>query len=140
MPTELNPQVNNVHLGTVDPTGSPEYFVFEAPSAAKAKLLKVSVVNGTARAKHATDFNTFTLNRIRAAAATAIGSRSTEDVAAGGALEDMVPLAITLTSEALSELNASDVLQMVFTEGAADLDLTETAVMVEWVPGTGKGL
>lgn len=140
MASEISPQVNCVYLGTVDPSGSPEYFVGKAPAACKAKLLKCYVVNATARAKHGTDYNTFTLNRIRAAVATAIGSGSTEDIAAGTALADMVPFEITLTSEALSELNAGDVLQMVFTEGAADLDLTECSVICEWVPGTGKGL
>lgn len=138
MALDLTPQVSCAVLGSVDPTGSPEYHLFKVPAACKAVVLGVSVINATARAVHATDINTFTLNRIRAASATAIGAVSTIDVG-GTALEADVPLAIALTSDALSELNAGDVLQLVCTEGAVDMDLTEVSVFVEWLCGTGIG-
>lgn len=136
---EIAPQVQISILGTVDPSSSPEFFVFKAPAACEAHVLKVYMLHSTDRALAAADINTVTLNRIRAAASTTIGSNSTV-TATGTALVDMVPWEIPISSAAYGELNAGDALQLVFTEGAIDLDIAEVSIAVEWVPGTGEGL
>jgi len=141
MGSEIAPNVTTTHIGSVDPTGGKEYFVGKAPAACRAHVLAATVITATTRAKHASNNNTFTLNRIRAAVATAIGSGTTDsDVATSVALAADTPFVINLSSAALGELAADDVLQLVVTEGAVGQDLTEVACAIEWVCGTGEGL
>lgn len=141
MGSEIAPNVTVTHIGSVDPTGGKEYFVGKAPAACRAHVLKAYILTATARATNADNNNTFTLNRIRAASATAIGSGTTDsDVATGAALVADTPFEVALSSAAYGELAAGDVLQMAFTEGAVGQDLTEVAVVIEWACGTGEGM
>lgn len=141
MATELEPRImNGAITGTTDPTGGKNCLIGKAPAACKGRLLKVYMVTATAKSLAANNNITVTLNRYRAGSATAIGSQTTDsDVATGVATTAYVPWEILLTSAALSELNASDVIMATVTEGAAGQDLTEVAFFAEWVPGTGTG-
>lgn len=141
MGSEIAPNVTVTHIGSVDPTGGKEYFVGKAPAACRAHVLRAYILTATAKATHADNNNTFTLNRIRAASATAIASGTTDsDVATGAALVADTPFEMLPLSAALGELAAGDVLQLVCTEGAVGQDLTEVACVIEWACGTGEGI
>lgn len=143
MSLDIMPLTHTVHIGTVDASATPIYNVFKAPAGCKVRLHAIYLTNGSAIAAHASDIHTSTINRVRAGAATAIASRTTDsDVSGSAAIAADVPWAITLTSAALSELNAGDVLQWAPTEGgtAASGDLTEAAITVEYSLGYGGGI
>ena len=129
-------QICNTLIGSCDPTGGKNYTVFKAPADCYARILNVHVVSATTAALAAANYNLFTINRVRAASATAIGAQSNNSgVSTAVALAANVPLKIILTSAALSQLQPDDTLQLVCTEGAAGQDLTELVCIVEWVPG-----
>lgn len=135
-----DPRVAVAQLGTVDPTGSPVANIFKVPAACRGTVHKLYMVNGTAHAMHATNTNTVVVNRVRAAVATQIATQTnTTGTSGAAAIAADVPWEIPLDSDALAELQAGDVLQAVFTEGAAGMDLSEVTMFTEWSPGTGPG-
>ena len=141
MATELEPRImGGAITGTVDPTGGKNYLIGKVPTACKGRLLKVYMVTATGKVAHASNGVTVALNRYRAGSATSIGSQSTLTGVSGYvAITAYTPWEVLLTSAALSELNASDVIMATVTEGAAGQDLTEVSFFAEWVPGTGTG-
>lgn len=141
MALDLTPNVTPAYIGAIDPSGGKEYHIFKAPAACRVRVLKVYAVTATTRAANNTNNNVFTLNRIRAASATAIGLGTTDtDTTGYASLAADVPFEIKLTSDALSELAAGDVLQVVCTEGAGAQDLAEVTFVVEWAAGSGVGM
>lgn len=142
MASELAPYVMGGPItGTVDPTGGKDYFIGKVPAACRGHILKAYMITATAKALHADNNVTVTLYRVRDAVATSIGSATTDDdVATAVAITADTPWEISLTSDALSELAAGDVLQAHVAEGAVGQDLTEVSFFVEWCPGTGEGM
>lgn len=138
MSNQIQPDVCTMIHGAVDPTGSLGFVVFKAPAATDCVVEKIYVLHGTTRALHATDIDTATLTRYRSGSGTVIGSVSSV-TATGTALAAYVPWEITISTAAYKELKADDVLRVVFTEGAADMDIAEVSVATEWSLGTGAG-
>ena len=139
---DRTPNVSVCNVGAVDASATPVINVFKAPNACKVTVHKIYLVNGSAIAAHATNIHTSTIKRLRAAAATTIATQTTDsDVSGSAAIAADTPWEIPLSSDALGELNADDVLQWFPTEGgtATSGDLTEAAIFVEWSAGTGAG-
>lgn len=143
MSLDIEPRTNTVFIGAVNASTAPIYNVFKVPAGAKVRVLAIYLTNGTAVEANASTIHTSTINRLRAASATAIASQTTDsDVAASAAIAADVPWEIPLTSDALAELNAGDVLQWAPTEGGGDGsgDLTEAAITVEYALGYGGAI
>ena len=133
---DIAPNVSVTFIGAVDASGTPVHNVFYAPVRCTVRALYM--VNGSAVAAHATDIATQPVNRLRAAAGTAIATQTTATGTTGyAAIAADVPYAINLISDALAILAAGDVLQWAPTEGgtATSGDLTEAAFITVWTPG-----
>jgi hypothetical protein len=142
MSLDIEPRTQTTFIGTVDASTTPTYTVFKAPAACKVVTHKIYVTATGAVVAHATNVHTSTFNRVRAASATAIATQTTDsDIAGSAAIAANVPWNVPLTSDALAQLNAGDIIQWAPTEGgaAASGDLAGAAVTVEYSLGTGAG-
>jgi len=136
---DLQPQVTGANIGEVDASATPYVNIFTAPCA--CVLTGINLVQAGTLAAHATNFATCVVTNITDSQEVA---RITTETAATGvnALAPDTAEALALSSTAsYLELDKGDVLQAAFTEGgtATTGDLTEAALFVEWVPGTGAG-
>jgi hypothetical protein len=130
--------VNTIHIGAVDASTAPVVNVFQAPCPCTVRA--IYLVNGLAIAAHATNCHISTIKRLRAAAPTTVAAQSTCTATSGyAAIAADVPWLIPLVSNALAVLQPGDILQWMPTEvTAAYGDLTEAAIVVIWIPGTGE--
>jgi hypothetical protein len=139
MGSELEPLVAMTHIGAVDASGSPYHNVFVAPCA--CVITGARLVQAKALATAATGNATYTLTNVTDS--KTVGILSTDSAAAAPtALATDTAVAFTLVSTASQlELDAGDVIQMLAEEAdtATTGDLTEAAVAIFWVPGTGVG-
>lgn len=140
---ETEPITTGMHLGTVDASGSPIFYIFKAPCACVIK--KISIVNSTAHAAHASDICTAAVTNLGTAGAgtTAVASQTTDsDVTGYAAITAHTPWNLILSTTAANlEMKTGEVLKLAVTEGgtATSGDLAAASVHIDYVTGSGIG-
>jgi len=125
-------------LGTV---GSDlNFFIFEAPE--QCHIESIYIVTGTTKAADNSNYATVTIKNLGVGGAGTITVATSSNNAAGLILTADVPKAFVMsTTAAYHEVAVGEVLQAqvdVSVAGTCTFG-AETAIIVNWVPGTGSG-
>ena len=132
------PRVAPQNIGAVDASGAPEHFLFVAPCQCVIKSIRL--VCGDAIAAAETDSCNITVTNLTASEAVASLSTKTGEADLNAIATNTVEELTLSSTAAYLELDEDDVLQVAFTETTPTTgDLTEAAMFVEWIPGTGAG-